>query len=107
MQTDESGSHECDLRALLDQSYDFLQLAPAAIVVRDPETSAIRFWNRGAQELYGWTPEEAIGRVTHNLLRTVFPVPQAEVNTALGSLGHWEGDLVHTRKDGTPIPVAS
>jgi PAS domain-containing protein len=100
MQTDELGSRAGELRAQLDQTEELLQLAPAAIVVRDPETSAIRFWNRGAEDLYGWTPEEALGQVSHNLLRTVFPVPLAQISAVLDSLGHWEGDLVHTGARG-------
>jgi PAS domain S-box-containing protein len=64
------------LREQLAQLTELLELAPAAIVVRDPATSRIRFWNRGAQDLYGWTASEALGQVTHDLLRTVFPVPK-------------------------------
>jgi len=107
MQSGDPDPDEADLRAQIAQTDELIQLAPAAIVVRDPVTSAVRFWNHGAEELYGWSPEEALGKVTHDLLRTVFPVSLQATNAVLESFGHWEGDLIHTRRDGTTIPVAS
>jgi PAS domain-containing protein len=49
--------------SLLDLTHD-------SIFVRDPG-DLITYWNRGAEELYGWTPAEAIGKVSHELLHTV------------------------------------
>jgi PAS domain S-box-containing protein len=85
--------------ALLDLAYD-------AIIVRTEE-DRIAFWNQGAQETYGWTPREAIGQVTHDLLKTRFPKPLAEIATELAEKGRWEGELVHAHKDGREITVAS
>jgi PAS domain S-box-containing protein len=67
----------------------------------------ITYWNRGAEELYGWTREEAIGKVTHQLTRTIFPAPLAGINAELLRTGRWEGELVHTKRDGTQVVVAS
>jgi len=83
-----------------------LDLTHDSVFVRDPN-DAIIFWNRGAEELYGWKRDEAIGTITHNLLHTVFPVPLEAIKEELRQTGHWEGELVHTRKDGTQVAVAS
>src|SRR5215813_4084680 len=71
---------------------ELLSLAHDAILVRDVENRII-FWNQGAQNTYGWTAKEAIGRVTHELLQTRFPISQEAVDTALQERGEWEGEL--------------
>ncbi len=92
--------------AELRKQAELLELAHEAIVVRDLD-SRVTFWNRGAEEKYGFTGEQAMGRVTHNLLRTRFPTSLEEINQTLLQTGHWEGELVHTRADGEEIVVAS
>jgi PAS domain S-box-containing protein len=67
----------------------------------------IRFWNRGARELYGWTSREAAGRSAHELLRTEAPVPVDEMERIVREQGRWEGQLGHTAKDGTRLLVDS
>jgi len=66
----------------------------------------ISFWNRGAEQLYGWNKDEALGHVAHELLRTIFPAPLEEI---MRVAQHWplEGELVHTKRDGTLVGVAS
>ncbi|MFO1500646.1 MAG: PAS domain S-box protein [Verrucomicrobiota bacterium] len=83
-----------------------LDLAHDAILVRDTG-DAITFWNRGAEVTYGWERREAMGRITHELLRTRFPKPLMELMAEVFELGHWEGELNHTRKDGQEVVVAS
>jgi PAS domain S-box-containing protein len=79
----------------------------AQVLVREPMDSTIIRWNRGAEEFYGFTKEEALGRVSHDLLKTEFPTTVEEVDAAIFNEGHWEGELTHTRRDGTPVTVAS
>jgi len=85
--------------ALLDQTRDM-------VFVRGAD-NVITYWNRGAEEAYGWSRSEAIGRRSHELLRTEFPTPIEEIESELEATGHWEGELVHRRRDGTALPVAS
>ncbi len=86
---------------------ELLDLAHDAVIVRDPAESRVTFWNREAQHIYGYSPEEALGRVTHELLATVFPESRQAVDDALAREGRWVGELRHTRKDGTVIVVSS
>jgi PAS domain S-box-containing protein len=67
---------------------------------------AIQFWNTGAENLYGWRREEALGKDLHRLLRTTFPVPRAEVQMALQDRGSWQGNLIQITRDGSEIVVA-
>jgi PAS domain S-box-containing protein len=85
---------------------ELLELAHDAIIVRDVD-STILFWNRGAQETYGWSAAEACGNVTHQFLKTVFPEPLDQVYEKLYSVGSWEGELVHWTREGKRIMVAS
>lgn len=76
----------------------------AIFVVGSDET--ITYWNKGAERLYGWARAEAIGQFPHELLHTNFPAPLAEI-ARQRQQGGWQGELVHTRRDGTKVTVAS
>jgi PAS domain S-box-containing protein len=90
----------------LRRQAELLELAHSAIFVRDME-SRITFWNARAEEVYGWTKTEALGNITHGFLKTRFPVPFEQHMATLLSTGRWEGELMHTRKDGHEITVLS
>jgi len=90
-------------KALKEQAR-MLDLAPVSI--RDLNGRII-FWNTGAEQMYGWTPKEAIEKNTHELLQTEFPKPLHEIKDQLFAQGSWRGELVHTRKDGERIVVMS
>jgi PAS domain S-box-containing protein len=83
-----------------------LDLAQDAIVARGLD-GRINYWNRGAVDAYGFSKAEALGSVTHELLRTGFPRPRAEVEAAVLGEGRWEGELIQTRRDGSQVPVSS
>jgi two-component system sensor kinase FixL len=91
---------------VLREQASLLDLTHDTVFARDMG-DVITYWNRGAEEMYGWTREEAIGKVTHQLTRTIFPAPLAGINAELLRTGRWEGELVHTKRDGTQVVVAS
>jgi two-component system sensor histidine kinase/response regulator len=92
-------------KILHDQAL-ILDLANDSIFIRDRE-DRITYWNQGAERLYGWSREEAMGHVTHELLKTEFPQPLAVIQEQLQATGLWKGELGHTRRDGCPVMVAS
>jgi len=83
-----------------------LNLTHDTIFVRDM-SDVITYWNRGAQELYGWTAEDAIGKNSQQLLQTVSPVPLEVIRAELLRTNRWEGELKKTKGDGTQVVVAS
>lgn len=90
----------------LRQQAELIERSHDAILTRDM-LSRVRSWNRGASSLYGWTQEEVLGRVTHSLFHTRFPVSQAAVDVQLEREGVWEGELIHACKDGRVVIVES
>jgi PAS domain S-box-containing protein len=83
-----------------------LNLTHDTIFVRDM-SDTISYWNRGAEELYGWGAEEAIGKHSQELMRTDFPIAIEEVRAELLRTGRWEGELRKIKADGTQVVVAS
>ncbi|MGH9468963.1 MAG: PAS domain-containing protein, partial [Terriglobia bacterium] len=59
---------------LLTGPMEMLELVYSAVLVRDI-FGVITFWNREAERLYGWSEREALGQVSHDLLRTKFAEP--------------------------------
>ena len=101
-----SGDPQC----LSERDIAFAWLAPgldlAQIIVRDLD-GTIRLWTRGMEDLYGFTSLEAIGKQSHRLLRTRFPVPLEEIEARLLADESWSGELHHTRRDGVEITVST
>ena len=91
---------------VLREQASLLNLTRDSIFVRGMD-DVITYWNRGAEELYGWTAEQAVGKVSHQLTQTVFPAPIDEIRAELLRTGRWESELVHTKADGTQVVVAS
>ncbi|MFB2875493.1 CHASE domain-containing protein [Floridanema aerugineum] len=90
----------------LQKNMEILDLANDTIIIRDLE-NRINYWNQGAERLYGWKRSECIGQYTHILLQTIFPTSREEVFTQFLEKGVWEGELIHTKRDGRQITVES
>jgi PAS domain S-box-containing protein len=88
------------------QQASLLNLTHDTIFVRDM-SDVITYWNRGAQELYGWTAEDAIGKNSQKLLQTSFPAPIDDIRAELLRTGRWEGELRKKKADGTQLVVSS
>jgi PAS domain S-box-containing protein len=82
-----------------------LELTQDSVFVIDMEGTVL-FWSRGAEAMLGYTKSQAAGKNVHDLLLTEFPQPLAEIQEQLLRVGHWEGDLIKTAKDGRRIVVA-
>ncbi|HZU44966.1 MAG TPA: PAS domain S-box protein [Terriglobales bacterium] len=104
-----SGLNQPPDRASTEEAREYaalLDLAHDAIFVIDLE-GRIKFWNQGAENLYGYARAEALGKSVHELLRTEFPIPLQDILERVRADREWLGDLVHYRKNGDPVVVAS
>lgn len=85
---------------------DLLDVTRDAIFLTDSR-GRIVYWNHGAEQLYGWTCEEAYGEDAHALLSTYFPVSRGAIRQALAETGSWQGELIHRTRDGRAVQVLS
>ena len=85
---------------------ELLDLASDAIIISDA-TGLISYWNCGAERIYGWKREEAVGRNVHELLKTRSAETLGWLSATFRAKDRWEGELWHTRRDGAEIVVAS
>ena len=92
--------------AILAEQAALLDLAQDAIVALDLH-SRVLFWSRGAEVMYGWLRQEALGRNAAELLRTEYSEPIELIEAELLREGRWEGEAIHYRSDGHRLVVAS
>ena len=88
----------------LSEKARLLDLSHDAIIVRDVR-GRIRYWNHGAEELYGWSRAEALGKISHHLLHTKFLTPLKQLTEELHRTNRWIGELVHRTRDGRRVTV--
>ena len=67
----------------------------------------IEFWNAGAERLYSFAQDEAVGRTSHALPQTEFPIDFADLRSQLRDRRNWLGELHHICKDGSKVVVES
>jgi PAS domain S-box-containing protein len=98
---------ELKVRAhILREQATLLDLSQDAILVMAINGETL-LWNQGAERVYGWTKAEALGKNSHELLRTFFSPPLDEIMRRLEETGHWEGELQKERRDGQTLIVSS
>ena len=90
----------------LQRQADLLNLANEAIFARELDGRII-YWNRGAEQLYGYSADEAVGFMSHELLATQFPSGKEEFERTLAETGQWNGELKQTTQSGKRIEVES
>src|SRR5438876_3314604 len=92
-------------RVLTEQAR-LLDLSTDAIIVRDAE-DRVTYWNKGAEKIYGYAREEALGKVVYELLKTEDHKARSKIYQKLLRDNRWEGELVHTRRDGKRLTMFS
>ncbi len=90
----------------LERQAALLDLARDAVIVRDLD-GKIQYWNHGAERMYGWKKEEALGRESEELLQTVLPRPIEEIVEEVRRTGGWEGELRQVTHEGNTLFVRS
>lgn len=92
-------------QGVLERQAKLLEQTHEAVFVRELGGTIV-YWNRGAELMYGFTKEEAIGRASHELLGKA-PATRAQINGTLEKEGRWMGEILHRTKDGRELMVES
>ena len=98
---------DSEAREQADRLRDQTRLLNLAPLMTRTIDGRILSWSKGHERLYGWTEEEAVGQISHELLKTRSTHPLEEIHAALLRHGQWTGELTQTRQDGTTIAVSA
>jgi len=101
-----SDSDRLHQQSELERQAGIINFTSDAIVVRRQD-GRIQFWNRGAEQMYGYSASEAVGGIAHELLETRFPKSLDEIERQLAKDGAWVGVLEQRTRDGRPVRVLS
>jgi len=92
-------------KRLREQAY-LLDMSSDAIIVCDAQDRIVD-WNKAAERTYGFSLQQAVGRISHELLHTEFPVPLPTIRVILLRDGRWLGELIHVCRGGSRIITLS
>ncbi len=90
----------------LKEQLEIINLTHETIMIRGLN-GAIQFWNKGAEEMYGFTEAEALGQICHDLLQTEFPKARKDIEAEVLAQGRWDGELIHRSRRGVAVTVMS
>lgn len=91
-------------RITLGEQARILELSHDTVIIRGND-DVILYWNEGAEQLYGWSRDEAVGRRCDDLLST--QCPDTAIQDVLQVHGQWSGEIVRSRRDGTRLVLAT
>lgn len=91
-------------RVSLAEQVRILEASHDTVIIRD-SAGIVRYWNEGAERLYGWSRDEAVGRPYAELFDESAPVD--EIDRSMREAGTWSGEVVRTRRDGARLILAS
>ncbi len=90
----------------LKKQAQLINLSPLATIVKKIDDTIV-FWSQGAQDLYGWTKEEAIGKKSRELFKTEFPESYEKIIGYLEKAGCWSGEKKQQTKFNQQVSVRS
>jgi PAS domain S-box-containing protein len=90
----------------LAEKHRLLDLTRDAVVICDLG-HRVRYWNKGAEELYGFSAQEVVGAIMHDLLRSELPENPKTIDASLIKEGHWSGEVSSFTADGQRIVTSS
>ncbi|AVT75033.1 PAS domain-containing sensor histidine kinase [Rhodopseudomonas palustris] len=91
-------------RISLAEQVRILEAAHDTVIIRD-SAGIVGYWNEGAERLYGWSRDEAIGRHYAELFDEAAPVE--DIDRSIRDSGTWSGEVVRIRRDGARLILAS
>ncbi|MEH2610628.1 sensor histidine kinase [Bradyrhizobium sp. AZCC 1693] len=89
---------------MTSESFEILDLVGEAVFVRDFD-GRIKAWNKASETLYGYSREAAVGQLADAILRTVYPISDADVEASCLATGHWEGQVKRKSAQGNQMLV--
>jgi len=87
-----------------DELFQLLDLSQAMVRKLD---GTILIWTQRAEQMFGWTKAEAVGRLAQDLMRTEFPEPLTDIHGQLLKHGEWRGEVTRYRRDGKAFTLAT